>query len=118
MKELFEKIEIHSEADLPKEDNEYYVKKKDSFRLTTMIFKPNHPHYIKDWLFDYEVEWYLLPILQTESLPHVSISDEEIKKWIFNENPVKDRDSEWQYEFRQGLFSGAKAYRDGKIKPI
>jgi hypothetical protein len=70
MKELFEKIEIHSEADLPKEDNEYYVKKKDSFRLTTMIFKPNHPHYIKDWLFDYEVEWYLLPVSQTESLPH------------------------------------------------
>jgi hypothetical protein len=47
-----------------------------------------------------------------------TISDEEIKKWIFNENPVKDRDSEWQYGFRQGLFSGAKAYRDGKIKPI
>lgn len=62
MEELFRKVIIKSEEDLPKEEGEYYVKKKDSFRLTTMIFKPDHPNYIKDWLFDYEVEWYFLPL--------------------------------------------------------
>ena len=63
MRELYERIYIKSEADLPKEEGEYHVKKKDSFRLTTMIFKPNHDNYIKDWLFDYEVEWYFMPYI-------------------------------------------------------
>jgi len=44
------------------------------------------------------------------------VTDEDIKKWIFSDTPVKDGDEEWLYGFRQGKLTGAKAMRDGEIK--
>ena len=44
------------------------------------------------------------------------ITDEEIRVWIFKNDPIKDDDSEWDYGYRQGKFTGAKAMRDGLIK--
>ena len=46
------------------------------------------------------------------------ITDADIHKWIFENNPVEDGDDEWLYGYRQGLFSGAKLFRDVEIKHI
>ena len=67
METYFKKVEIHSEADLSKKEGDYYVKLKNSFsKLTILIFKPDCDNYIKDWLINYEVEWYLQPISESE----------------------------------------------------
>ena len=58
----FIQVFIEGEQDLPKEEGEYHVKHTDSFRLTTMVFKSDHPTYIKNWLFDDRVDWYLQPL--------------------------------------------------------
>jgi hypothetical protein len=52
-------------------------------------------------------------IICTSETMKISISG--IKKWISKRKPVKDEDSDWEYGFRQGLFTGAKAMCDGKM---
>ena len=61
MKETYEKVFIRSEADLPKEEGDYIGMEVINFRPSTIYFKPT-PLYIKNWMVDYKVDWYLQPI--------------------------------------------------------
>jgi hypothetical protein len=74
MKTLYEKIEIHSESDLPKEEGDYFTGEKPDGSFGVYSYCPNQsiadlPHSItgkKYWLK--YIDWYLLPIVQ-ESQP-------------------------------------------------
>ena len=63
MKQLFEKIEIHSEADLPKVQTRYFCHHKKAGRIEAQ-------EYFLDYDKDYwmgHIDWYLLPIESLES---------------------------------------------------
>ena len=63
----------------------------------------------------FEKDWgYVLEAM--EEYANQKPADDEIKQWVFEADPVRDNDSEWDYGFRQGKFTGAKAMRDNLIK--
>ena len=64
MKEYFEKVEINSEADLPKE-GAFYVHEKIYEDALLRIWKLPLPH-IKLWLKN--IDWYLRPVSQPTEL--------------------------------------------------
>lgn len=68
MKELFEKVYIRSADDLPKEDGVYFVAKKNNLKsngLKPLIFTTIKITK-KKWLA--EIEYYLLPVEQSEPI--------------------------------------------------
>ena len=110
MKELYEKVFIKTEADLPKENGKYIC----------MIKNINHPAllqydiqskgkygYSKQWLE--LVDWYLKP---TEP-----VSDEDIEIFI-KVHPGNTNDFIIDTAVSAGFIEGAKAMREGKIKKL
>lgn len=99
MKQYYEKIEIKSEKDLPKEYGNYFVNlktdRKDQVGLNVMPFteveKPG-------WL-DY-IDWYLQPITIEERLSQLQpekpreLTDEFIKGSIPYTNPISKHQSD------------------------
>jgi hypothetical protein len=69
--ELYRKIYIKSEADLPKE-GDYMAHPKDTYIKNTCVayFDPKMLSRIKDWMIQYD--WYLQPIEQSEIIKALS----------------------------------------------
>jgi len=74
MKQYFEKIEINSESDLPKEDGEYIALRKTRERTSTYPYDRETKEL---WLRT--IIWYLQPIAPTPEL-----TDEDIAKHVGN----------------------------------
>ena len=106
--ELFKKVYIKSEADLPKVKGRYcfYDKVMQQFKEFTC---PTDSPLIKEFLIG--CEWYYQPITEQSS---VVVTDEEIEKWANKEEPFWYSDYEDGVK-RNSLIKGAKAMRDGKI---
>ena len=104
MKELYKKVFIKTEADLPEENGKYIC----------MIKNINHPAllqydiqskgeygYSKQWLE--LVDWYLKPV--------EPVSNEDIKNSI----PYPESTDRYSIGKNIGFIMGARAMRDGKI---
>jgi hypothetical protein len=75
MSEKYLKVEIKSEADLPKEDGYYYVLEKGK-GVQDILYVYYTYEYGIFWLSDKGIDWFLLP------LPDAEITDEEIEKLL------------------------------------
>jgi hypothetical protein len=66
--ELFRRVYIHSEADLPKETGSYYAHEKDVSQHTLSLYQfiSNDDLYAKDWVD--VIDWYLIesPVQQSK----------------------------------------------------
>jgi hypothetical protein len=100
--ELYKKIYIKSEVDLPKEEGNYFCN-RNGFNSVQHLMTTLGKSYMR------EIRWYLQPIEQPPDKP----SDEDIQKAAM----------EWQNDtstsFNQGMYSGyifgAIDMRDGRI---
>jgi len=110
-KELFEKVYIKSEADLPKEDGKVILHCNFDETIRYSIFKQE---FKEEWIE--VVKWYLRPVEYAQSQPEVS--DEVIKKWANTTSTCKIG-LNWSLSddmrYREGLEDGAIHYRDGMI---
>ena len=112
--ELYKKVEIKSEKDLPKKDGEYFahLSELEEERFLSII------HYDKndsnDWLES--IDWYLRPVDEKELQEQKpKITDEEIEKWAFKMISGIER-KKMNVTILWGLIEGAKAMRDNEIK--
>ena len=96
MRELFEKVVIKSEADLPKETGYYKAMDKSTDEFREIYFAEDIS--VKGWLS--MVEYWLRPVEQP--------TDEDILEWAYKETPI-------QSTFQLAYLHGAKAMRDGNI---
>uniref|UniRef100_A0A6M3Y229 Uncharacterized protein n=1 Tax=viral metagenome TaxID=1070528 RepID=A0A6M3Y229_9ZZZZ len=78
MDELFKKIYVKSEADLPKKDGEYFAKLHGAYSVHECEFSM---FYEKQWIED--IDWYLQPIEGSITVQH-NLREELIKydKWM------------------------------------
>jgi type IV secretory pathway TrbF-like protein len=105
--ELYRKIHIKSEADLPKEEGDYFVHViKTGIDIMEWNIS-NYPDDTKlqnvDWLNTYD--WYLQPI---------EISDADIEAWAEEEIPFTS--SSTLNVQRMRWIQGAKSMRDGNLR--
>ena len=62
MKELFEKVYIKSEADLPKEDGTYFAEwKKEGIKCTSFWLPNDKADWSHKWWLE-NINWYLIPM--------------------------------------------------------
>jgi hypothetical protein len=112
--ELFKKVYIRSEEDLPKKDGNYIVKDRENY----------NPHYLpfvvskavinlnKDfWLNN--IDWYLLPIADEQW--QEKLTDEQIEKWADNFDDGYYHEPAILKYMQHGIIMGAIAYQSGKI---
>ena len=101
----FDQVFIKSEADLPEEGS-----------IVTCCFKSGNTSKLvyfgtteddKYWLSN--IDWYLNP--------KEPVSDEDIEKWAYDESE-QNICGDYERGIAIGKTIGAKAMRDGKIKPI
>jgi len=108
--ELFKKVYIHSEKDLPKEAGFYFLHwKHTNDRMHTQMGVQYYDESIKGlWFGKGWYDWYLLPV----SIP----SDEEIEKWAEEESKVEiEEDGEvktYSTCISEFYIEGAKWMRD------
>lgn len=76
--ELFKKIYIKTEADLPKEDGNYYTHSVLDNRYLYKIWF-NRDSNIEKELWLTEIDWYLQPIEEKEENPYL-LSGDELKR--------------------------------------
>jgi hypothetical protein len=108
--ELYRKIYIKSEADLPKEVGSYFVYFKDVGEdiydwVLTNGENPVEEYWNGQFQEDYWIntfDWYLQPI---------EITDSDIEAWA-------DKIERRGCSYYNGLMAGAKAMRDNEIKHI
>jgi hypothetical protein len=132
MKELFEKVYIRSEKDLPKKNGTYFIKIKtppftQELSAVGFIWEKDTKNVHGFWLE--AVDWYLLPVESKEidintpffgnsgaTVPVESneVSDEDIEK------AAKEFQQDTSTSFNQGMYTGyifgAIAMKNGKIK--
>lgn len=101
--ELYKKVYIKSEEDLPKEDNEYFVYYKKYGTGSTHIYLGNDARKYT-WLND--IDWYLQPI---------EITDADIEAYYPVTSSHQMDTNSWNNRLRQ---EGAKAVINGEIKHI
>jgi hypothetical protein len=94
--ELYKKVWIKSEADLPKEDGVYFCYYKKYGENSTHFYKNNLAR-IQRWLT--ELDWYLQPIEQIEQ-PAVQLTDEEISSEF--DRRLESENSEDRVGFEEG----------------
>uniref|UniRef100_A0A6M3LU83 Uncharacterized protein n=2 Tax=viral metagenome TaxID=1070528 RepID=A0A6M3LU83_9ZZZZ len=102
MDELFKKIYVKSEADLPGDNKKYDV-----------FWKGNDFHRMHGWTmrrYFNDIGWYLQPIEEQESKSEKQVTDKIIEKWA---KDVNQRN--FSYSFYEGLIKGAKWMKD-KLK--
>jgi len=76
MKEIYEKIYIKSESDLPKKTGNYFVAEKDNNKYIFLCSFECNNVMSKLWLRD--IDWYLQPI----ELPSEKLISEEASKQV------------------------------------
>jgi hypothetical protein len=89
--EIYKKVYIKSEADLPKEKGTYIVSLHPVARtgnesMTTYLFNPNNNNHINSWQRD--IDWYLQPIEQPKTTTKESqvVSAKQIQNMRNNAN--------------------------------
>ncbi len=108
--ELFKKVYIRSEDDLPKEQVRYFVYTKEyQERPNVFYWFPNNIECRSRWLN--QVDWYLQPISEEEYLASKLPSEEEIKTYCDNEvRPFFIKGENVHAYFRSSLFDGIVKY--------
>jgi hypothetical protein len=95
--ELYRKVYVKSEADLPKEDGNYICLHKGATKLDIFPFKVNESH----WFV--EIDWYLQPVEQSESK-----TAEEILDTVYD----RDYRSNYKTEYsKQCILKAMEEYR-------
>jgi len=99
--ELFKKVYIKTEADLPKADGEFWAK-YDSTNDVCLLerFIVGEKKDRQEWLK--RIDWYFQPIELKEIMP----TDEEIKKWAKLTNQTN-----FSYTFCDGLIWSEKWFK-------
>jgi len=106
MSELFEKVHIETEDDLPKILGWYFIKPKDDYGFEA-LYNPEALITKNAWLRD--IEYYLRPVEQKP------ITDADIEAWA---KEGISGDKTHKNTWLQGRIEGAKAMRDNEIKHI
>jgi hypothetical protein len=107
MKEYFEKVEIHSEDDLPKEDGLYIC--ASGKVIAEEYFCIDNPYDIAEWVED--IDWYFRPV----TLPDKP-TDEEIESFA-KSRPGNTGNFMIDAGVTSGFIVGAKWARDFKRNP-
>jgi len=102
--ELYKKVYIKSEADLPPKDGLYFCGEGSGLHYRDFVFHDtDNFHNEGFWLKN--IDWYLIPIEQSQR----EITDEEIEKWAAGKVNEIDPD---EYGYGDLLIDGAKWMRE------
>jgi hypothetical protein len=85
--ELYKKVYIKSEVDLPKEDGVYFCHYKRFGENSTHLFKTN---LARKTTWETEIDWYLQPIEQIEQLEPVTAEENIIESFCDKHNITKE----------------------------
>jgi len=113
--ELFKKVYIRSEEDLPETDNFYFVG-RGNFGKDVAYYDKG----LKIWRRlqnddKADVDWYLLPIADELTQGQEKLTDEQIEKWADNFDDGYYHEPAILKYMQHGIIIGAIAYQSGKI---